>query len=146
MPTIPSAAPVEHAAPYVEVRPEASSRPFASTGRVYLAAVRGDRLAAFDIRDGDQLVLVRRKRAEHGDFAVLPLSAVRFPYGMQNRYGRGSRADDPLTLWKVYPESNRLRLSSGPRAPDATSNHGETSAPVDAPILGVLVGILRRPR
>ncbi|MDJ0974405.1 MAG: hypothetical protein QNJ98_08105 [Planctomycetota bacterium] len=133
-------------APYVEVRPEDESRPFSNRGRVYLATVHGDALTAFDIRDGDQLVLVRRPRAEHGDFAVLPLSAVRFPYGMQNAYGRASRADDPLTLWKVYPEANRLRLSTGPKVDGTPRATSETSAPVDAPVHGVLIGILRQPR
>ncbi len=135
-----------HDAPYVQVLPQESSRPFSKRGRVYLAEVRGDSLSAYDIQAGDQLVLVRRHRAEHGDFAVLPLSAVRFPYGMQRVHGRGGRQDDPLTLWKVFPEARRLRLSTGPNVQSRGAPLGDISAPVDAPVYGVCIGVLRRPR
>lgn len=123
-----------------------TSRPAPTHARITIADVRGDALSVFDIRDGDQLILAQRHRPEHGDFVVLPLSAVRFPYGMQNVHGREGRRDDPLTLWKVYPEDYRLRLSSGPDDAGAGSRLGETSAPLDAPIHGVLIGILRRTR
>lgn len=139
----------DRAAPYVRIVPRPASRPFSQRtspthSRITLADVHGDALRAFDIRDGDQLVLAHRRRPEHGDFVVLPLSAVRFPYGMQSAHGRESRSDDPLTLWKVYPEARRLRLSTGPATTKRPASLGETSAPLDAPMHGVLIGILRR--
>ncbi len=140
---------------WVEVLPQArqgeSHRlPFQERSGIWIADVRGDALADFDVRKGDQLVLARRPRAEHGDFAVLPLSAVRFPFGTSAPPEAHGAAGDTLTLWKVYPEPAHLRLSTGPSGEQAQPGSSAAprcvTAPVDAPIHGVVVGVLRRPR
>jgi hypothetical protein len=107
------------------------------------ARVSGGAMQAFDVDDGDDLILVRRPVAEHGDLAVLPLGAVRFPYGAPARAAWHRASPDTLTLWKVYPEAGRLRLSMG--GGDRDHESGLITAPVDAPIHGVVVGVLRRP-
>jgi repressor LexA len=83
-----------------------------------MAQVRGDGLRAFDIRDGDHVVLDRRDAAEHGDFAAV------------------IEGDGPACLWKVFPEAEGLRLSMGHPAFDRPGRKG-------ARIQGVVLGVLR---
>jgi SOS-response transcriptional repressor LexA len=84
-----------------------------------LARVAGDGLRAFDVRDGDHVVLVRRETAEHGDLAAV-----------LDEEGRAH-------LWKVYPEGDRLRLSMGHPSLERRSRPG-------ARVQGVVVAVLRR--
>ena len=83
-----------------------------------LARVAGDGLRAFDVRDGDHVVLVHRETAEHGD-----LAAVLDEEGCAN-------------LWKIYPEGDCLRLSMGHPSLERRSAPG-------ARIQGVVVAVLR---
>ena len=130
--------------PWAQVDPHDSAAPFTPGRMTVRARVSGAAMQAFDVDDGDDLILVRRPVAEHGDLAVLPLGAVRFPYGAPIREALRNASPDTLTLWKVYPESGRLRLSTGGGDRDAYGG-GPITAPVDAPIHGVVVGVLRRP-
>ena len=111
--------------------------PFREGRGIVLARVTSDALEGFDVRRGDDVVLAARPNAEHGDLAVLPLGAVSFPLGdMASREAR-EREHNQWTLWKVYPEAQRLRLSRG----DGTA---PCSAPIDTPVYGVVIGVLRR--
>ena len=123
--------------PWATLIPHADIAPFRKERGIVLARVEGDALDGFDVRHGDDVVLGARPVAEHGDLAVLPLGAVSFPLGdMASREAR-SRTHNQWTLWKVYPEAQRLRLSRG----DGTA---PCSAPLDTPIYGVVIGVLRR--
>jgi len=93
--------------------------PFLPGRETVFAKVQGDGLAALEIHDGDHVVLVRRDEAEHGDIAAV----------LDER--------GQATLWKVYPEAQALRLSTG-RA-------GEERRLSPPPrIHGVVVALLRR--
>lgn len=98
--------------------PEVRGR-FAPGRETTLARVAGDGLRAFDVRDGDHVVLVRREEAEHGDLAAV-------------LDGEGC-----AHLWKVYPEGDRLRLSMGHPSLERKSLPG-------ARVQGVVVAVLRR--
>lgn len=100
------------------VAPEVEGR-FAPGRDTTLARVQGDGLRAFDVRDGDHVVLVRRDHAEHGDLAAV-----------LDEEGRA-------WLWKTYPEGDRLRLSMGHPGLDRYSARG-------ARVQGVVVAVLRR--
>jgi SOS-response transcriptional repressor LexA len=89
-----------------------------------LCRVEGDGLRALEIRDGDHVALVRRERAEHGDLAAV-LDAP------------GSEGNGRATLWKVYAEGDRLRLSVG--RPGLGRLTGR-----DPRIHGVVVAVLRK--
>ena len=130
--------------PWAQVDPHESAAPFTPGRMTVRARVSGAAMQAFDVDDGDDLILVRRPVAEHGDLAVLPLGAVRFPYGAPVREALRNASPDTLTLWKVYPESGRLRLSTGDGDRGADGS-GPITAPVVAPIHGGVVGVLRRP-
>jgi SOS-response transcriptional repressor LexA len=93
--------------------------PFVPGREVAFARVEGDALRALDVRDGDHVVLARRDAAEHGDVAAV-----------LDGEGRA-------TLWKVYPDGDRLRLSLGLPGPWRTT-------PRDAKVHGVVVAVLRR--
>jgi SOS-response transcriptional repressor LexA len=93
--------------------------PFVPGREVAFARVAGDGLDALDVRDGDHVVLLRRESAEHGDVAAV-----------LDGEGRA-------TLWKVYPEGDRLRLSSG--RPGEVRRTGP-----DARVHGVVVALLRK--
>jgi len=81
--------------------------------------VAGDALRAFDVRDGDHVVLARRECAEHGDLAAV------------------LDGDACATLWKVRPEGDRLRLSVGHPGLDRwTGPHPR--------VQGVVVAVVRR--
>ena len=112
MPRPPGPPPVRLLAPEVRGR-------FAPGRDTTLARVAGDGLRAFDVRDGDHVVLVRRETAEHGD-----LAAVLDEEGCAH-------------LWKVYPEGDRLRLSMGHPSLERRSAAG-------ARVQGVVVAVLRR--
>jgi SOS-response transcriptional repressor LexA len=107
--------------PFEPVRLIAPDRagPFVPGRETALAKVAGHGLEALEIRDGDHVVLVRRDHAEHGDLAAV--------------------LDDrgQATLWKVYPEPDALRLSSG--RPGA-----ERRIRPPPRIQGVVVAVLRR--
>lgn len=76
------------------VVPTAAS-PFAPGREVAFARVQGDLLAGLGVRDGDHVALWRRDTAEPGDLAAV-LDAT----------GRAG-------LWRVYPERDELRLTTG---------------------------------
>ncbi len=76
------------------VAPTAVS-PFAPGREVAFARVDGNLLAGFGVRDGDHVALWRRDVAEPGDLAAV-LDAT----------GRAG-------LWRVYPERDELRLTTG---------------------------------
>jgi len=86
---------------------------------VALARVEGDGLRAFDVRDGDHVVLAHREDAEHGDLAAI------------------LEGDGPASLWKVFPDRKGLRLSMGHPAFDHRAASG-------ARVQGVVVAVLRR--
>jgi hypothetical protein len=93
--------------------------PFVPGRDVAFAKVSGEGLCALDVRDGDHVVLVRRDGAEHGDVAAV-----------LDDEGRA-------TLWKVYPEGDRLRLSSGrPEEAQRTGRHPK--------VHGVVVALARK--
>jgi len=112
MPNPPGPPPVRLLAPEVKGR-------FAPGRDTTLARVTGDGLRAFDVRDGDHVVLVRREAAEHGDLAAV-----------LDEEGRA-------WLWKIYPEGDRLRLSMGHPSLERLSAPG-------ARVQGVVVAVLRR--
>jgi hypothetical protein len=98
---------------------EATRRtPFAPGRGIGVARVCGEGLRAFDVRDGDHVVLAHRETAEHGDLAAV------------------LEEDGSAWLWKVFPEDGRLRLSLGHPAFDRLS-------PPGARIQGVVVAVLR---
>ena len=80
--------PVRLLAPTVE-------SPFAPGRDVAFARVRGTLLESLGVRDGDHVALAHRDEAEHGDLAAVIGS------------------DGVAGLWKVYPEGESLRLSTG---------------------------------
>jgi SOS-response transcriptional repressor LexA len=96
-----------------------SARAFPPTGDTAIARVAGDGLRAFDVRDGDHVVLARRPTAEHGDLAAI-----------LDTQGRAC-------LWKVYPDGDGFRLSMGHPAFERRSAPG-------ACVQGVVVAILRQ--
>ena len=104
--------PVRLVAPTVE-------SPFAPGREVAFARVEGGLLEGLGIRDGDHVALARRDSAEHGDLAAVA--------GPDGRAG----------LWKVYPEGDRLRLSTG----DASSSLWSAERPR---VHGIVVGVLRK--
>jgi SOS-response transcriptional repressor LexA len=104
--------PVRLLAPTVE-------SPFAPGREVTLARVAGSLLDPLGVRDGDHVALARRDEAEHGDLAAV--------VGSDGRAG----------LWKVYPEADSLRLSTGdPVWTRRTAGR--------ARVTGVVVGVLRK--
>lgn len=74
--------------------PTAAS-PFAPGREVAFARVEGDLLARLGVRDGDHVALWRRDVAEPGDLAAV-----------LDARGRAG-------LWRVYPERDELRLTTG---------------------------------
>ena len=80
---------------------------------------RATLLASLGVRDGDHVALWRSDAAEHGDLAAVA--------------DVGGRA----ALWRVYPEGDRLRLSTGDPVNARTTRAG-------ARVRGVVVGVLRR--
>jgi SOS-response transcriptional repressor LexA len=93
--------------------------PFVPGRETVFAKVEGSALAALEIHHGDHVVLVRREAAEHGDLAAV----------LDQR--------GEATLWKVYPEGDALRLTTG--------RPGEERRVAPAPrIHGVVVAVLRR--
>ncbi|MDJ0522348.1 MAG: S24 family peptidase [Planctomycetota bacterium] len=91
---------------------------FAPEGDTITVRVAGNALEALDIRDGDRVVVVKERTPEFGDLAAL-------------RVDGGAR-----TLWKVYPEGDRLHLSNG---------RGRWTAPAkNVEVVGVVVAVLRR--
>jgi SOS-response transcriptional repressor LexA len=83
------------------------------------ARVAGALLEPLGIRHGDHVALERTDRAEHGDLAAVV-------------DGSGRAA-----LWRVYPEGDALRLSTGDPA------HARRTGPSPR-IQGVVVGVLRK--
>lgn len=100
------------------VAPERAG-PFVPGRETALAKVAGRGLEALEIHDGDHVVLVRRDVAEHGDLAAV--------------------LDDrgQATLWKVYPEGDAMRLSTGRPGADRRVQPAPR-------IQGVVVAVLRR--
>jgi SOS-response transcriptional repressor LexA len=83
------------------------------------ARASGRLLERLGVRDGDHVALERTPHAEHGDLAaVADLS------------GRSA-------LWRVYPEGEVLRLSTG----DPAQARRTTPRPI---VHGVVVGVLRK--
>lgn len=107
--------------PFEPVRLVAPERagPFVPGRETALAKVAGRGLEALEIHDGDHVVLVRRDVAEHGDLAAV----------LDDR-GRA-------TLWKVYPERDAMRLSTGRPGADRRVRPPPR-------IQGVVVAVLRR--
>ena len=93
--------------------------PFAPGREVAFARVSGTLLEPLGVRDGDHVALARRDEAEHGDLAAVV-------------GGDGSAA-----LWKVYPEGESLRLSTG----DPVWSRRTIGR---ARVTGVVVGVLRK--
>lgn len=93
--------------------------PFVPGRETALAKVVGRGLEALEIHDGDHVVLVRRDTVEHGDLAAV----------LDER--------GHATLWKVYPEADALRLSTGRAG-------GDRRARPAPRIQGVVVAVLRR--
>lgn len=93
--------------------------PFVPGRETVFAKVQGEALAALEIHDGDHVVLVRRAQAEHGDLAAV----------LDER--------GEATLWKVYPEGDSLRLTTGRPG-------GERRVRPAPRIHGVVVAVLRR--
>ena len=96
---------------------------FAPEGDTITVRVAGSALEALDIRDGDRVVVVKGRTPEFGDLAAL-------------RVDGGAR-----TLWKVYPEGDRLHLSNG----RAARGEGRWTVPAqNVEVVGVVVAVLRR--
>jgi hypothetical protein len=93
--------------------------PFVPGRETVLAKVAGHGLAGLEIHDGDHVVLVRRDTAEHGDLAAV----------LDER--------GHATLWKVYPERDAMRLSTGRPGADRRVRPAPR-------IQGVVVAVLRR--
>jgi SOS-response transcriptional repressor LexA len=93
--------------------------PFAPGREVVLARVDGALLSSLGVRHGDHVALERADRAEHGDLAAVVDASGR------------------AALWRVYPEGDALRLSTGdPAQSRRTAPHPR--------VQGVVVGVLRR--
>ena len=92
--------------------------------------VLGDALADWEVCDGDRAVIAARRHAEYGDLVVVPV-------GVLPQDERCALDEDTLTVWKAYPERDRLVLSSGTR---------KVTVDADARIAGVVVAVLRRLR
>lgn len=93
--------------------------PFAPGREVVLARVGGALLASLGVRHGDHVAMERTDRAEHGDLAAVVDASGR------------------AALWRVYPEGDALRLSSGDPA------HSRRTGP-NPRVQGVVVGVLRK--
>jgi SOS-response transcriptional repressor LexA len=91
---------------------------FAPDGETLTVRVAGHALEALDVRDGDRVVVAKGRVPEFGDLAALCLAG-------------GAR-----TLWKVYPEGDRLHLSNGRGRWTVLARDVET--------IGVVVAVLRR--
>jgi hypothetical protein len=104
--------PVRLLAPTVE-------NPFAPGREVAFARVSGTLLEPLGVRDGDHVALARRDEAEHGDLAAV------------------LGGDGVAGLWKVYPEGESLRLTTG----DPIWSRRTNGRPR---ITGVVVGVLRK--
>ena len=78
----------------------------------------GNALEALDVRDGDRVVVVKGRVPEFGDLAALCVAG-------------GAR-----TLWKVFPEGERMHLSNG---------RGRWTVPAkNVEAIGVVVAVLRK--
>ena len=119
LPSIPAHGYASEIADPVRLLVPTVANPFAPGREVAFARVRGALLESLGVREGDHVALWRADVAEHGD-----LAAVADP---------GGRA----ALWRVYPESERLRLSTGDPAQARTACAG-------ARVRGVVVGVLRK--
>jgi hypothetical protein len=90
-----------------------------SDGRTARAHVFGDALRSAGIRDGDEVLLVRRARAEHGDLGAFG------PDG----------ASESATLWRVRHGGDGVRGVNDARS---------VSLGAEAQLLGVVVAVRRR--
>ncbi len=122
-PAVPPAAPVRLLAPASDV-----ANPFAPGREVSFARVAGSLLEGAGVRDGDHVALLRpgpspAREVEHGDLAAV------------------AGSDGRAALWKVYPEGDGLRLSTGPAA--AGVSLSRRAAP-GARVTGVVVAVLRK--
>jgi len=88
-------------------------------GATVRARVRGDALRSAGIRDGDEVLLARRARAEHGDLAAYDGDAV---------------CESP-TLWRVRDGGDEVRGVN-----DAQS----VALGANARLLGVVLAVRRR--
>lgn len=103
-----------------DVAPSAEPKdraPFERAGRTRLLEVPDDRLAIFDLRTGDRVVLLEGRVPEFGDLAWVV-------------------EEDGAALWKVFPERRTLSLSDG--------HVRRTVATDTVRVAGVVLGILRR--
>jgi hypothetical protein len=96
--------------------------PFAPGREVVLARLSGRLLEGTGLRDGDHVALARRDRADFG-----ALAAVAGAEG----------GDRGASLWRVYPEGARLRVSVGAPEDARTAARG-------ARVQGIVVGVLRK--
>ena len=119
LPTIPVGGLASVVAEPVRLLVPIVGNPFAPGREVGFALVKGTLLTSLGVHDGDHVALWRSDAAEHGDLAAVA--------------DVGGRA----ALWRVYPERDRLRLSTGDPV------HARTTR-VGARVRGVVVGVLRR--
>jgi hypothetical protein len=106
----------------VRLLPAEVSSPFAPGREVVLARLSGRLLEPVGLRDGDHVALARRDRASAGALAAVA----------------GAASDDPsASLWLVWPEGRRLRVSAG--APEEAR-----AAAKGARVQGIVVGVLRK--
>jgi hypothetical protein len=106
-------------APPVRLGPAEVTSPFAPGREIAFARASGAALEPLGLRDGDHVALLRRDTADHGD-----LAAVLGP-------------DGRAALWKVRPEADGWRLSTG----GGSGSRWLGAAPR---VQGVVVGVLRR--
>ena len=101
---------------------------FTPEGQTVTVRVVGSALEALDIHDGDRVVVVKGREPEFGDLAALRI------------------AGGALTLWKIYPEGDRLHLSNGRVAGRRVSGRQcrWTVPAKDVETVGVVVAVLRR--
>jgi hypothetical protein len=92
--------------------------PYSPQGATDTATLLHDGLAALDLRAGDRVVFARDRSPAFGDLAVL-------------REG----VEAPLSLWKVYPEDERLRLSDGVK---------QRAAAEGTQVEGIVLAVIRR--
>jgi hypothetical protein len=104
----------------------AVASPFAPGREAAFVRVEGDTLRPLDVRDGDHVVLVRAEASDvvHGGAENGDLASV-------------IEADGRSALWKIHPDGDRLRLSSG--RPEMRLWAGP-----DARVDGVVVAVLRK--